>query len=85
MQEDKQDAQRTDIFHKEDIEMEISANTQSATIGEFVMNQFVRHEPANQDTGQESHNRQENLSRHKVEDIEQRLFEKMQRAASGAQ
>ena len=85
MQEDKEDTQRTDILHQENIQVEISANTQCATIGELIMNQLMGHEPANQNTGQESHDRQEYLSRHEVEDIEQRRFKEMQRGTCGAQ
>ena len=85
MQEDKEDTQRTDILHQENIQVEISANTQCATIGELIMNQLMGHEPANQNTGQETHDWQENLSSHKVEDIKQCLLEEVQRRSRGAQ
>ena len=85
MQKDKQDTQRTDILHQEDIQVEISAYTQRATIGELIMNQLMGHEPANQNTGQETHDWQENLSSHKVEDIKQCLLEEVQRRSRGAQ
>ena len=84
MQEDKQDTQRTDIFHQEQIEVEIMVDTQGAAIGKFIVNQLVRYEPTNHDTGQEAYDRQEDLSCHEVEDIKQRLFEEMQRGTSRA-
>jgi len=84
MQEDEQDAQRADILHQEDIEVEIFPDTQCTTISELVVYQLMRYEPANQDTGQETYDGQENLSCHKVEDIEQCLFEEMQRGACRA-
>ena len=85
MQKDKQDTQRTDILHQEDVQVEISAYTQRATIGELIMNQLMGHEPANQNTGQETNDWQENLSRHKVEDIKQCLLEEVQRRSRGTQ
>ena len=65
--------------------MEISADTQCATIGELVAYQFMWYEPTYQDTGKETYNRQEYLSCHKIEDVKQRLFEEMQCGTSGAQ
>ena len=83
MEEDKQNAQRTDIFHQEDIKVEISADTQRATISKLIMYQLMRHKPAYQDTGQKTYDRQEDLSCHKVEDVEQRLLEEMKGGACG--
>ena len=70
MQEDEQDTQRTDILHQEKIEVEIMVDTQGAAIGKFIVNQLVRYEPTNHDTGQEAYDRQEDLSRDEVEPIE---------------
>ena len=77
MQENKQNAQWTDILHQEKIEVEISAYAQCAAIGKFIANQLVRNEPSYQDTGQETYYRQEDLSCHEIEDIEQCLFKEM--------
>ena len=85
MQEDKQNTQRTDIFHQKDIQVEISAYTQRATIGELIMNQLMGREPANQNTGQETNDWQENLSRHKVEEIKQRLAHELHKLSGGSE
>ena len=63
--------------------MEISAYTQRTEVGELVVNQLVGYEPAYQDTGQETDNRQEYLTCHEIKDIEQRLFEEIQGTACG--
>jgi hypothetical protein len=70
MQENKEDTERTYIFHLEKIEVEISADTQGTTVGKLIVYQLMRNEPANQNTGQETDNRQEDLASHKIEDIE---------------
>ena len=77
MQENKQDAQRTDVLYQEEIKVEIVADAQGSTIRELVVYQLVRYEPTNQDTSQEAHDRQEDLSSYKVEDIKQWLLKKM--------
>ena len=70
MEEDKQNTNRADVLHKEDIEMEHRDISQGALVGEFVAHQFVGHEPADKDTRQEAHYRQEQLTCNKVEQIE---------------
>jgi hypothetical protein len=74
MQENKQDANRTNIFYQEQIEVEIPSDTQGATIGKLVVYQFMGDKPTNQNTSQESHDGQEYLSCHEIEDIEQRFL-----------
>ena len=77
MQEDKQDAKRTDVLYQEEIDMEEARHTQGTVVSELVVYQFMRHEPANQDTRQETSDRQEDLSRHEVEEVEERLAQEM--------
>ena len=83
MQENKQNAQWTDILHQEKIEVEIPAYAQCAAIGKLVVYYFMWYEPANQNTSQETHHGQENRSCQKVEDIKQRLFKEIQCATCG--
>ena len=85
MQEYKQDTNRTDILHQEEIDVEIVLHPQCSVIRKLIMYQLMRHEPANQDTGQEPDHRQEDLSRHKVEDIKQRLAKKLHELSGGAE
>ena len=77
MQEDKQDTNRTDVLHQEEIDVEETRHPQCTIIRKLIMYQFVRHKPTNQDTCQEAHNGQEDLSRHEIEDIKQRFAQDM--------
>ena len=70
MQEDEQDTDWTDILHQEDVEMEQRDITQGAIVSELVAHKLMWNEPADEDTGQEAHNRQEQLARDKVEQVE---------------
>ena len=84
MQEDKENGQRADILYQEDIQME-EATAQSTPIGELVVNYLVGQEPANEDTGQESDNRQEYLTGDEVEPVEEALTEDHHTVASTTQ
>ena len=46
MQEDKQNAQRTDILHQEEIHMEIAVDTQGTVIRKLIAHKFMRHKPS---------------------------------------
>ena len=81
MQEDKQDTNRTDVLHQEEIHVEVTLHPQCPVIRKLVAYQLMRHEPANQYTRQETGHRQEYLSRHKVEYLKQRTTHEMQVAA----
>ena len=73
MQEDKQDTDGTDVLHQEDVEMEQRPVTQCPPVGKLIPHNLMRHEPADEDTGQEAHDGQEQLACHKVEQVEDRL------------
>ena len=77
MQEDKQDGQRTDILHQEDIEMEITS-TQRPPVGKLIVYQLMGSRPSDEDTGEESHDGQEYLAGDEVEPVEQRLAKQLQ-------
>lgn len=68
--EDKQDADGADILHAEEIEMEETAFQRTPVIV-FVANQLVGKEPTDKQTGEESADRQEQLSRDKVKQVEE--------------
>ena len=53
--------------------MEESSVVECSPVGKLVAHHLMRHEPPYQDTGQEAHHRQEDLTRHKVEEVKQRL------------
>ena len=78
MQENPKDAERADVLHQEEVDVEEGAHTQRTTVGELIVHQLMRQEPAYQYTGEESRYRQEYLSRHKVEYSEHRLAEEIQ-------
>ena len=78
MQKDPQDANWTNILDQEDIHMEQTSYPQSAAIRKLIMYQPMRHKPSDQDTGQETDDRQKDLSRDEVEHIEQRITQHMQ-------
>lgn len=50
MQKYKEDGQRADVLHKENIEME-KASAKGSPIGELVVHHLVRYKPANEDAG----------------------------------
>ena len=56
MQKDKQYAQRADVLHQEEIDVEVVRYTQGTVVGELVVYQLMRYEPTNQDTSQEAYN-----------------------------
>ena len=70
MQEDKQYTDRTNVLHKEDIDMEQSTVIQGPHVRKLVTYDLMRHKPTDEDTGQEAHNWEEQLSGHKVEQVE---------------
>ncbi len=74
MQKDKENGQRTDVLHEEDIEVE-ETSWQRSPVGELVAYYLMRYEPTNKDAGQEAYDRQENLSGDEVKPVEQRLAE----------
>ena len=78
MEEYPKDTDWTNILHKKEIHMEHTAHTQGAVVGELIVDQLMRDEPAYQDTGEEPDYRQEYLACHKVEDLKQRLTQELQ-------
>ena len=82
MQEYEQDAERTHILHKEQVEMEQCHVAQRTPVSELIAHNLMRHEPADEDTGQEAHYRQEQLTSHKVEHVEDGHAEDLQSAPS---
>ncbi len=69
MQEDEQDTYRTDELYQEDIEMEYSDITQRTIVCKLVAHNLMRHKPTDEDAGEEAHNRQEQLSGNKIEEV----------------
>ena len=51
--------------------MEIVRHAKRTIIRELIAHQFMRHEPTDEYTCQETRNGQEHLTRHEVEDLEQ--------------
>ena len=68
MQENEQNADRTDILHQEQVEVE-EASAQLAPVGKLVMNDLMRYYPAYEDASQEPHYRQEDLTRDKIKPV----------------
>lgn len=57
MQEDEQDAQWTDVFHQQQVEVKQALVAQRTPVGELVANNIPRSEPANIDAREEAHDR----------------------------
>lgn len=72
MEEDGEDRQRCHEAHKEKVDAE-EALRDSAPVRKLILHKFLRDEPAEEDTGEETTDGEEDLTRDKVEDIEQRL------------
>ena len=77
MQEDEEDADRTDILHQEQVKMEI-LSAQGAPVGKLVTHNLMRNEPSNEDAGEESDDRQENLACYEVKPVEHGPLEERQ-------
>ena len=77
MHEYQDDEQRADIFHEEQIDMEHIA-TESAPVGELVVNNLVRQIPAYEKTSEETTYGKEHLTGDKVENVEQCLTKEWQ-------
>ena len=75
--EDEQDAERTDVFHAEEVEVE-ETHAQRAPVAVFVAYQLVGEMPAHKQTGEETADGEEQLSGDEVEDVEQRPAQHMQ-------
>ena len=79
MEENKQDGQWTHVLDQEQVDMEEAVVvTQFSPVAELVAYDFMRHEPTDEDAGQEAYYGQENLTRDEVEPVEQRLTEERQ-------
>lgn len=50
----------------------------NSLVGKLITDYLMRHEPPDEDTSQETYDRQEYLSRNEVEPVEQRLAEEHQ-------
>ena len=59
MQENKQNADRTYVLHKENVEVEQMAISQGAHISKLVAYYLMWYKPSYKDTCQESYDRQE--------------------------
>ena len=70
MEEDEQDAERTDESDAEEVDAE-EASTQGASIGEFLVNDALWHIPSQEETRQESSQGQEDLARGEIEQVEE--------------
>ena len=77
MEEDEKDADRTDVLHEEEVEVEEAA-AEGTPVGELVTHNLVRYEPTDEDAGEEADNRQEDLACDEVKPIEERLAEELQ-------
>ena len=77
MHEDKDDEQRTNIFHEEEIDMEEVA-AKCTPVGELVVYHLVGQVPAYEEAGKEAADRKEHLTCNKVEDVEKCLSEERQ-------
>ena len=72
MQEDQENAHRAHEPHKEEEDAEKAAANRSP-VGKLVTHNVLGHIPADEETGEEAANGQHDLSRHKVEHIEEIL------------
>lgn len=70
MQENEHDTDGAYVLHQEEVDMEQAAIIECSPVGEFVAHNLMWYKPTNQDTGQEAHDRQEQLTRDKVEEAE---------------
>ena len=61
MQENKQDTNGAHILHQEQINMEQSAIIKCSKIGELITHNLMRYEPTYKNTGEEAHDRQQQL------------------------
>ena len=77
MQEDHQNADRTDIAHAEEIDAKETA-TERLTVGELLTDQFLGHIPAHEQTGEEASYRKEQLSRGEIEEVEEAQAKQLQ-------
>ena len=71
MQENKHDTNGAHVFHQEKVNMEQAAIIECPPIGKFITHNLMRHKPSDKNTGQEAHDRQEQLSSNEVEKAEQ--------------
>ena len=69
MQEDKQDEERTDVAHAEQIDTEDAA-AESTVVGQLFLNDATRYIPAKEQAGEEAAERQEYLTAEIVEPVE---------------
>ena len=72
MQEYRQNTERTNEPNQEQIALKERALERSP-IGKLIANDILGNTPTQEKTGKETTNRQENLSRDKVENVKQRL------------
>ena len=77
VQKDEQDAERTDETDAEQEDAEESA-TDGSPVGELVAQGLPRHHPSHEQAGEQTTDRQENLSGDEVEKVEERLAEERQ-------
>ena len=72
VQEDQENAHRAHEPHKEEEDAE-KATANRSPVGKLVTHNVLGHIPADEETGEEAANGQHDLSRHKVEHIEEIL------------
>ena len=75
MQEDEQDTDGADILHQEQIEMEEPPIAKRTPVCKFITYDLMWHKPADKDTGEEAHDRQEQLAGDEIEYVEDRHAE----------
>ena len=71
MEEDGEDAERTDEAHEEQEETEERV-AQSTVVSELVIYHLAGHHPANEDAGEETYDGQEYLTSDEVKEVEER-------------
>ena len=79
MEEDGEDRQRCHETHQEEVDAKETLRD-GPPVGELILHQFLGHDPAEENTGQETTDGEEDLSGHEIEDIEQRLTANLQPA-----
>ena len=70
MQENKEDEQRTDILHHEDKQME-EVIVAGSPVGNLIVDNLMFHIPADKQTGEEAAQRQTDIRREPVEEVEE--------------
>lgn len=70
MKENEQNTDRANKFYQKEVEMEHANVAQGTVVCKLVANNLMRHEPADENTSEETHDGQEQLTCYEVEEID---------------